>query len=100
MLRFNHLCYNIVVNIIVFKMNIKKKGANTIMLVRNNLRILMARDRLTIQDVHEKTGLSRTTISKLYNESSTKIGMDTIVELCKLFHCGVQDLLYLEDVKE
>jgi putative transcriptional regulator len=84
----------------VFILNTKKEGANTIMLVRNNLRILMARDRLTIQDVHEKTGLSRTTISKLYNETSSKIGMDTIVELCKLFNCGVQDLLYLEDVKE
>jgi putative transcriptional regulator len=67
------------------------------MLVKNNLRILMARDRLTIQDVHEKTGLSRTTISKLYNESSAKIGLDTIGSLCKLFNCGVQDLLYLED---
>lgn len=68
--------------------------------VKNNLRILMARDRLTIQDVHEKTGLSRTTISKLYNESSAKIGFDTIIELCKLFNCGVSDLLYLEEEKE
>jgi putative transcriptional regulator len=84
----------------VFILNTKREGANTIMLVRNNLRILMARDRLTIQDVHEKTGLSRTTISKLYNETSSKIGMDTIIELCKLFNCGVQDLLYLEEVKE
>lgn len=69
------------------------------MLVRNNLRILMARDRLTIQDVHEKTGLSRTTISKLYNESSAKIGLDTIAALCKLFKCGVEELLYLEDIE-
>jgi putative transcriptional regulator len=66
------------------------------MIVRNNLRILMARDRLSIQDVHEKTGLSRTTISKLYNETSSKIGMDTIVELCKLFNCGIKELLYLD----
>ena len=66
------------------------------MIVRNNLRVLMARDRLTIQDVHEKTGLSRTTISKLYNESSAKIGFDTITALCQLFNCGVDDLLYLE----
>lgn len=66
------------------------------MIVRNNLRVLMARDKLTIQDVHEKTGLSRTTISKLYNESSSKIGLDTISVLCTLFNCGVEDLLYLE----
>lgn len=67
------------------------------MKVRNNLRVLMARDYLTIQDVHEKTGLSRTTISKLYNESSAKIGLDTIAALCTLFNCEVNELLYLED---
>jgi len=64
--------------------------------VRNNLRMLMARDRLSIQDVHDKTGLSRTTISKLYNETSVKIGLDTIAVLCHLFKCDVEDLLYLE----
>jgi putative transcriptional regulator len=68
--------------------------------VRNNLRILMARDRLTIQDVHDKTGLSRTTISKLYNETSAKIGFETIVALCTLFNCGVEELLYLEEEKD
>jgi putative transcriptional regulator len=57
----------------------------------------MARDYLTIQDVHDKTGLSRTTISKLYNETSTKIGLDTIAALCKLFNCEVNELLFLED---
>lgn len=67
------------------------------MKVRNNLRVLMARDYLTIQDVHEKTGLSRTTISKLYNESSAKIGLDTIAALCTLFNCEVNELLYLEN---
>jgi putative transcriptional regulator len=70
------------------------------MIVRNNLRVLMARDKLTIQDVHDKTGLSRTTISKLYNESSSKIGLDTITVLCKLFDCGIEDLLYLEDTEK
>jgi putative transcriptional regulator len=66
------------------------------MKVRNNLRVLMAQHYLSIQEVHEKTGLSRTTISKLYNETSAKIGLDTIAALCDLFNCKVSDLLYLE----
>lgn len=78
-------------------MNIIKKGTNIIMVVKNNLRILMAKHKMTIQDVHEKTGLSRTTISKLFNETSAKIGFDTIVLLCKLFNCEVSDLLYLDE---
>lgn len=67
------------------------------MIVRNNLRVLMAQHRMSMQDVHEKTGLSRTTISKLYNESSAKIGFETITALCALFECDVKDLLYLEE---
>jgi putative transcriptional regulator len=66
------------------------------MIVRNNLRVLMAKHKMNIQDVHEKTGLSRTTISKLYNEESTTIAFETISKLCKLFNCDVDDLLYLE----
>ena len=67
------------------------------MKVKNNLRILMAQHKMNIQDVHEKTGLSRTTISKLYNETSTTIGFDTIYQLCKLFDCDVSELLFLND---
>lgn len=65
-----------------------------------NLRVLMAQHKMNIKDVHEKTGLSRTTISKLYNEESTKIGMDTIEKLCNLFDCGVEELLILEEKDE
>lgn len=67
------------------------------MIVRNNLRILMARDRMGIKDVHKATGLSETTVSKLYHERSNTIGFETIYKLCKLFQCDVKDLLYLED---
>jgi len=68
--------------------------------VRNNLRILMAKNKMNIKDVHEKTGLSRTTISKLYNEESTTIAFDTIYTLCKLFECDPGELLYLEEKGE
>ncbi|PSL41738.1 putative transcriptional regulator [Salsuginibacillus halophilus] len=68
--------------------------------VKNNLRVLMAKHKMDIQDVHEKTGLSRTTISKLYHEESQKLGIDTIAKLCDLFECQIQDLLYLEEADE
>lgn len=66
------------------------------MAVKNNLRILMAKNKMNIQDVHEKTGMSRTTISKLYNETSTTISFDTIYALCTLFNVEPGDLLYME----
>jgi putative transcriptional regulator len=69
------------------------------MIVKNNLRVLMAKNKMNIKDVHESTRLSRTTISKLYNEESTTIAFDTIYKLCKLFSCEVNELLYLEEEK-
>ena len=70
------------------------------MIVKNNLRILMAKEKMNIKDVHEKTGLSRTTISKLYNEESTTIAFETIQKLCQLFDCAVNDLLYLDEKEQ
>jgi len=66
------------------------------MQVRCRLSTLMGREKYQIQDVHEKTGLSRMTISKLYNEKSTRIDFDTILKLCQLFECEVGELLYLD----
>ena len=66
------------------------------MVVRNNLRVLMAKHKLNIQDVSDATGLSRKSISKLYHEDSVQITFYVIARLCKLFNCDVEDLLYLE----
>lgn len=66
------------------------------MVVRNNLRVLMAKHKMNIQDVADATGLSRKSISKLYNETSIQITFDVIARLCVLFNCDVDDLLYLD----
>ena len=86
--------YNLIKVVIINTIIVFKEDINVI--VKNNLRVLMAQHKMNIKDVHEKTGLSRTTISKLYNEESTKIGMDTIAALCTLFNCDVNELLYLD----
>ena len=57
------------------------------------LSTLMGMSRYTIQDVHEKTGLSRSTISLLYHDRATRIDYDTVEKLCGLFHCQISDLL-------
>jgi putative transcriptional regulator len=65
--------------------------------VKNNLRIMMAKEKMSIRQVHKRTKLSEITISKLYNEKSKTISFNTIEELCKLFDCEIGDLLYRED---
>ena len=47
---------------------------------------------MKIADVARETGLHRNTITLLYNETATRVDMDTIESLCKLFQCSVGDL--------
>lgn len=61
----------------------------------------MGEKRLSIQDVHQETKLSRTTVSNLYNDKATRIDFETIEKLCTLFDCELGELLYLENcIKE
>lgn len=53
----------------------------------------------SIKDVHERTKLSRTTISNLYNGYSDGIKFDTLEKLCELFSCTPNDLIKVNDLK-
>jgi len=53
----------------------------------------MGQSRYKIQDVHEKTGLSRTATSSLYHDNTQRYDQETLRKLCELFKCGVGDLL-------
>ncbi|PTE74985.1 helix-turn-helix domain-containing protein [Staphylococcus gallinarum] len=48
------------------------------MIITSNLRVKMAEFSYSIRDVHERTNLSRTTISNLYNGYSDDIKFDTL----------------------
>lgn len=56
------------------------------------LSTLMGKYRYSIQDVHEKTGLSRNTISNLYNDKASRVDYETVEKLCKLFACSINEL--------
>ena len=64
------------------------------------LSTLMGKARYSIQDVHLKTGLSRSTITQLYHDRATRIDFETIEKLCDLFHCDMTSLFELEGKKE
>ncbi|KUO71716.1 MAG: Cro/Cl family transcriptional regulator [Clostridia bacterium BRH_c25] len=63
------------------------------MAIRCKLSTLMGQNRYNIQDVYEKTGLSRATISNLYHDKMQRIDYETLSKLCTLFECSVGDLL-------
>lgn len=69
------------------------------MAVTCKLSTLMGEYRFSTQDVHEKTGLSRNTVSNLYYDKATRIDFSTVEKLCALFECDIGDLFVLENGK-
>jgi putative transcriptional regulator len=52
----------------------------------------MGEHKMKIADVARDTGLHRNTVTLLYNETATRVDLESIDSLCKLFHCSVSDL--------
>lgn len=68
------------------------------MAVKSKLSILMGYKRYNMQDIFEKTGLARSTISNLYHDKAVRINYETINKLCALFDCKIEDLIeYTKD---
>jgi putative transcriptional regulator len=63
------------------------------MAIRCKLSTLMGEYRYNIQDVYEKSGLSRSTISNLYHDKMQRIDFETLNKLCELFKCNVGDII-------
>lgn len=71
------------------------------MAIKCRLSTLMGENRYNIGIVHEKTGLSRTTISNLYHDRMERIDYTTLSKLCELFNCSTSEILeYYEEEKE
>ncbi|MBT4328591.1 MAG: helix-turn-helix transcriptional regulator [Gammaproteobacteria bacterium] len=66
-------------------------------MIRCHLSKLMGEHKMKVIDVARETELHRNTISLLYKETATRVDMDTINKLCKLFKCGVGDLFEFVD---
>ena len=64
------------------------------------LAVLMAQKdpHLSQRQVARETGLSVTTINKLYGGYPGRIDPDTVVTICEYFKCGIADLFEIREV--
>ena len=62
-------------------------------MIRCYLSRLMGEHKMKIVDVARATGLHRNTVTLLYQEKATRVDVDAIDRLCRLFKCQVGDLL-------
>ena len=61
-------------------------------MIRCHLSRLMGEHKLKVVDVARETELHRNTITLLYNETATRVDLETLDKLCRLFRCKVSDL--------
>lgn len=61
-------------------------------MIKCHLSTLMGKRKVRIADVSRDLGINRGTITRLYEESASRIELDVIEKLCKYFECEVGDL--------
>lgn len=54
---------------------------------------VMAQRKIRISDISRQTGLSRTTLTKLYYGNAANVGIGTVVKLCTLLQCDADTVL-------
>ncbi len=70
-------------------------------MIVNHLPTLLAERRLKVADAVRATGVSKTTLHKIYNDQSSRIDFDTIDKLCEYLEVEVGDIFeYVKKDKE
>ena len=70
-------------------------------MIVNHLPTLLAERRLKVADAVRATGISKTTLHKIYNDQSSRIDFDTIDKLCEYLEVGVGDIFeHVDEVKK
>ena len=64
-------------------------------MIKCHLSRLMGEKKMNVMDVARATKLHRNTISLLYKETATRVDLEAIEKLCRLFECEVGDLFEL-----
>ncbi len=59
---------------------------------------LIWQHRTTAEDIFQKTGIGKSTLSTIRNNKNINISIHTLNKLCKYFNCKISDLLeYIPD---
>ena len=57
-----------------------------------NLPVLLAERRMKVADLIRMTGISKSTVHKIYNEQTSRIDFDTMDNICEALDIEVGDL--------
>lgn len=66
-------------------------------MIKCHLSKIMGEKKLKISDVARETGISRGTITRLYQETAQRIEIGVLNKLCRYLDCQVGDLFEITD---
>ncbi|UTO05449.1 helix-turn-helix transcriptional regulator [Moraxella sp. FZLJ2107] len=61
-------------------------------MIKSNLPVLLAQRRLKVADLIRMTGISKSTVHKIYNDQTTRIDFETIDKICEALDVQVGDI--------
>ena len=65
-------------------------------MLKCHLSKLMGEKRLKISDISRDTGINRGTITRLYNETATRVDLEVIEQLCDYLDITVGELFEIQ----
>lgn len=65
--------------------------------MENNLRVILAKQRKKVSDIHNATGISKTTLTALYYERTKNPDTQTILKIAEYLDVTLDELLIVKD---
>ncbi|MDE2149945.1 MAG: helix-turn-helix transcriptional regulator [Gammaproteobacteria bacterium] len=67
-------------------------------MIKCHLSRMMGEHKMRVIDVARRTGIHRNMVNLLYRETASRVDLETVDKLCRLFNCGVGELFeYVPD---
>ncbi len=66
-------------------------------MLKNNLSAIMGAKRIKIYELEKISGISRSTITRLYYDKTNTISFNTLENICKALNCTPNDLFEIVD---
>jgi len=66
--------------------------------LRNDFRVVLAKKRKTVADVHEATGLSKSTLTELFYERTKNPELQTLLKIANYLNVSVDELLGMKEM--
>lgn len=65
--------------------------------MKNNLRVILAKQRKKVSDIHNATGISKSTLTALYYERTKNPDTQTILKIAEYLDVTLDELLIVKD---